>query len=135
MHPVGTVQQPLPSPAWPGDEDAVPVSPSPGVLRLGTRQGLSPCCPVGGPHLPHLSGWPESPRHEVVVGRDPRTYHVAFRAWLTVHSRHTLGGVETEKNQQSSTGKALSARLDPCPRGQRGACPSWEGKGLTPDKC
>ena len=123
MHPAGTVQQPLPSTSSAGDEDAVPVSPSPGVLRLGTRQGLSPCSPVGGPHLPHLSGWPESPRHalrgcprhEAVVGRDPRTYHVAFGAWLTVHSRHTLGGVETEKNQQSSTGEALSARLGPCP--------------------
>lgn len=56
-----------------------PVSPSPGGLRLRTGQGLSPCSPAGGPHLPPLSGWPESPSHalggcprrEAVVGAGP----------------------------------------------------------------
>ena len=113
---------PCPQPARPGDEDALPLCPlgsergrasARPLLREARTARPSPLCQGG------LSP-PPTPCVAVTTvrpwsGRDPWTYHVAFWAWLTIHSRHTLGGIETEKNQQSSTGKAQRARLGPCP--------------------
>ena len=114
--------RPLPSTSSAGDEDAVPLCP-PGsewgrasarpLLREAHTSRPRPLC-WGGlspPPTPCVAATTMRPWS----GQDPWTYHVAFWAWLTVHSRHTLGGIETEKNQQSSTGKAQRAQLGPCP--------------------
>lgn len=109
----GRCHGPCPQPARPGDEDAVALRPpGSGRGRASARPLLqearpshpSPLCRGGLSPLPAPCVAAAAARPW--LGRDPRTYHVAFRAWLTIHSRHTLGGIETEKNQQGSTGKA-----------------------------